>query len=271
MKNARVLIGVLSFDGHAYCRQRFVEQLGRIAEAGAADVVVMWNGRDPWGFDSFPVVSYEPAAAETGADILKNKQNLLRERFLQGGYTHLLMLESDNIPPQDVAPTLLSHARHVVSGLYFIPFSEEKIVELSPARRQRIRAKGLGDIHHALVSRSRPVPCAYGMFHSTVFAQRAARMWTVEDWIDFRLAGRRLAPILAGGLGCALIDRAALEAVPFRLSGEAPTRFSDYFFYRDVHGLGLSAFVDTDCVVQHLHVDSDEISEARHWFEPDRR
>jgi len=261
---------VLSFDGHAYCRQRFTDQLRRAAEAGGADVLIMWNGRDPWGFDGLDVIDYTPAAGETGAEILKNKQNHLRERFLQGDYSHLLLLESDNIPPQNVIPALLAHARHVVSGLYFIPFTDEKLLELSPQRRERLRAKGFADIQHALLSRSRPVPCAYGIFQSTVFAKRAARMWSVEDWIDFRLAGQHLVPILAGGLGCALIDRETVEAVPFRLSDDAPDRFSDHFFYRDVHALGMSAFVDTDCIVQHLHVDADELDEARSWFAPQR-
>ena len=52
---SKVLIGVPTYRGHAYCRERFV---ARLKELGA-DVLVYWNGPgEPWGFDGFKVRHY---------------------------------------------------------------------------------------------------------------------------------------------------------------------------------------------------------------------
>lgn len=57
-------------------------------------------------------------SVELGAPTVARKRNLLAQRFLTSAAPWILFLDSDMVPPPDVAQRLLAHGRDIVSGLY---------------------------------------------------------------------------------------------------------------------------------------------------------
>jgi len=267
-QGARVLIGVPTFAGHAWCRGEFERHLQQAASTGNADVLVAWNGAGPAGFEGHEVIQYEPGApVETGAQILARKQDLLRKHALDGGYSHLLLLESDVMPPADVIPRLLEAGAAVASALYFVKARDETVKPLTNDQRAMLAARGAPDTAIALQRRERTVPCVFAASHAAGDAPgTSARLWDLDDWLRERLAGTRRTRLVRGGLGCALVRRDVLAAIPFRLPADAGSRFSDYYFYLDVHRAGYTAFVDLECLALHVQPDSVHAGRNERWF-----
>ncbi len=52
-------------------------------------------------------------------DAVKKQREYFRLLADRGGYSHLLFVGADTIPPLDVLPRLLAHGKDVVGGVYF--------------------------------------------------------------------------------------------------------------------------------------------------------
>ncbi|MCG6870724.1 MAG: hypothetical protein LJE84_00380 [Gammaproteobacteria bacterium] len=267
MPDTKILLGIPTYPGHAYCRAPFLESLAALADPAEVDVLVAWNGeqREP-AVDAWPVVDDAPAAGDTGAAILCRKQNTLRQHCLSGNYSHLLLLESDIIAPADLVARLVAHRQPVVSGLYFLRVTEERVLPLDPEHREKLAARGHPGIEQALVVRQQAVPCAYGRFSSPDGDPDAVRLWSLDDWLRQRLAGRRLVPVVSAGLGCCLIAREVLESVPFRID-TAHKRFSDFFFYADLHTAGIPAALDIELIARHRSREQNRAHHFQTWYQ----
>lgn len=276
MTRGGILVGVPTYPGHDFCRARLVTALKSLD----ADVYIVWNGNsEPYGFNGFEISKYQPPKRLTNNQILCRKQNMIRKKALDGGYSHLLLVESDNIPPPDVIERLKSHDKDIVSALYFIRGRHDAVCNLDnmPGIRQQLIDSGKHETDTVWIMRECALPSIWGIKRTSIsgFTQPQAIMtlWDLEDWLDLRLAGETLTEVFACGTGCVLIKREVLEQIKFRdeveysgIVGRKVEQLTDYIFCDLAHNAGFSVYVDLECIVQHLHIDTIELQATKKWF-----
>jgi len=268
MKNYKnVLIAVNTYDGHQYCRENLIEALNKIQKFSGCDVAIFYNGVNPWGFEKWPIIEYKGNEGDSGINILAAKNNMMREYFLERKYSHLLMLESDVIPPFDVVNKLMAYRRDVVSAMYFIKSLMKDLVRMpiettwevldrSDWQSKVVKLPVGSDI---LMVAQKFIPSIWGFFDGK------ARMWDMED----AFPQRGLVRIYSAGIGCVLMKRAVLEKCgifELRDASDEVQSFTDFIYFKKIHDNGFQAFVDTNTICKHLHYDFDDLVKKR-WFD----
>lgn len=263
-----ILIAVNTYDGHQYCREDFVKNLKEIQKYSGADVAIFYNGRQmPWGFDGWPIVYYEPSEFDNGISILCAKNNQMRDYFLNGKWSHMLMLESDIIPPIDVVNRLYSYHKDTVTAMYFIKTLMKDMVNMpiestwnvldNETMQTKIITIPKGD--NIMVIAQKFIPAIWGFFDGK------SRIWEMED----AFPQRGLVRIYSAGIGCVLIKRIVLEKCgnfEIRDISEEIQNFTDFLYFKKIHDNGFQAFVDTNTICKHEHYDFDSFVKRR-WFD----
>lgn len=263
-----ILIAVNTYDGHQYCREDFVKNLKEIQKYSGADVAIFYNGRQmPWGFDGWPIVYYEPSEFDNGISILCAKNNQMRDYFLNGKWSHMLMLESDIIPPIDVVNRLYSYHKDTVTAMYFIKTLMKDMVNMpiestwnvldNETMQTKIITIPKGD--NIMVIAQKFIPAIWGFFDGK------SRIWEMED----AFPQRGLVRIYSAGIGCVLIKRIVLEECgnfEIRDISEEIQNFTDFLYFKKIHDNGFQAFVDTNTICKHEHYDFDSFVKRR-WFD----
>jgi len=266
----KVLIGVPSYTGHAYCRKQLVESLKRIAQPENIDVLIVWNGPKLWGFDDFTTKIYKQKPGDRGVDILREKQNIIRDYAIKHKYDYIFLLESDNIPPDNIIDKLLSHNKDIITGFYFLKTTHSFNHPCDADMKRKIkRAIGI-EPDVAVIVRQTPVPHIMQLYRGTIFEpDKAARMWTMDDWVQAKQRSETVVPIYAAGVGALLISREVFEQVRFTGGlGEFKDQLTDIVFYRDAGEFGYTPWCDLDCIVDHLHLDPTYMKQNK-WFDKD--
>lgn len=139
-------------------------------------------------------------------------QNQIRRRVLYGNYDWWLNVEQDNEPPNCVIQLLLAHDKHVVSLPYMIGKNEHSTLAL--------------------------------MDLEPVFPYPQNNLATFEE--SMMKFNGELIETYGSGLGCTLIHRSVLEAIPdFGIIRHKKRIPSDSFFFLDCHNLGIVPYLDT--------------------------
>lgn len=269
MKN-KVLIAVNTYTGHAYCREEFVANLKKLSDNVRYETVIFYNGeRNPWGYEDFKTIYYDPEPGMRGIDVLLAKQKLMRQYFLKRiEYGHMFMLESDNIPPVGIIDKFLAYDKDIISAIYFIKTSNREMFKLPRDLNFKMYDPKKGAFVDNEIKEGVPfavfmqkiIPSVWG------FNKGRSALWEFNDF----LPQRGLVKILSAGMGSVLIKRDVLRDVEFRLRDiTAPIQqFTDFLFYHGAHLKGYEAFVDTDTIAEHYHIDWDSQSH-RKWFMTD--
>ncbi len=152
---------------------------------------------------------------ERAKDRIVHSRNLVREHAIKSKYDYFLSLEQDVIPPSDVIEQLLTHQKHVTSGLYFTEYdyNNEKVVQ------------------------------------PLVWLKDATGKLQFVNQIQ--LEQPRLLRVHASGLGCVLVKRTILEQFPFRLFDDRST-YDDMPFYYDLFMRKIPVFLDTGVKCKHF-------------------
>lgn len=259
----KVLIGIPTYEGHAFCREDFIANT--VALAGSEiDVLVIWNGEgDPTKI--FPsewktqVIKQKPT--ERGLDVLIRKHNIMNNRAIKGGYSHLFILESDVFPPHGTIEKLLAHDVDIVTALYFIRGESHLILEIPDNEKYREKYNGTMAGKTVLAVRDETAPAVWGIEGDEM------RFWRIEDcWPQ-----RGLVKIAAAGVGAVLIKTEVLRKVAWKQPPQEWAGHCDDFpFYHSAHfEHGFDAYVDTDIICQHLHdysEDGDGLEVQQKWF-----
>ena len=255
-----VLVGVNTYPGHSYCRGKFIERV----QALGCDVYMVWNGEGKpnklfpktWKIDI-----YKERASERGLDILRNKQNMIRDYFLKNKkYTHLFMAESDNFFPANIVRKFLGYKRDMVTGLYFIDSNSGYKIPLTSHSRVKYAEQFEEYNGEPVVAFTfKHIPCVWDLDD-----EGNSAMWQFNDWI-YNRGFRR---IFASGLGAVLIKRKVLDKVKFRLKHEDDPhqQFTDFMFYWDAYKLGYELWLDGDTIVGHEHHEEDTFAQKK-WFD----
>ncbi len=262
----RVLIGICTFPGHAHCRDVYLEAINKmIAHAENNDIrvdtYVLWNGDQPhWGFDAFKVDEYV-RNGERGIDMLANKQNIIRKRFLKGNYDYLFISETDTIPVEDTLTAFVNYDKDMISSPYIIESTNFAVAKI-PTDNPKYAMFAKYAAENVIFQRNIDKPCVWGLF------KKQARLWDMEDLFP----QRGLVRCMAAGFGACLISRETIAKVgEFRVLSQeqGKQQFTDFMFGIDAYNKGYQAFVDTDRISNHLHYDFDTEQIFTKWFNPE--
>lgn len=161
---------------------------------------------------------------EPGGDLQAGRVNILhqyqeaRQRFLSGNDDALLVIESDIVPPPDALQKLAALDSDVAYGVY--RFRRGHIINIFERYPGQPRNEG-----ESLT------------LHPTKLKQARQAGVTVCS---------------GAGMGCILIKRHVLEAIPFRIQ-EGDGGHCDTYFNRDVLRAGYSQIADMTVLCGHKH------------------
>ncbi len=228
----KILIGCPTYNRYVYCIDTWVERVKEIQEFSKEHQI------DYLLLDNSPTEEFYNSSREKNINMIKApyfpdvrervvySRNLLRERFLEGGYDYLFSLEQDIIPPKDIIEKLLSHKKDVVSAYY------GKTVKLL------LQDNETGELKEAVIE--------------------LALIWVKADKERIRRANpqevldKGLIEVGGYGIGCVLISREVMEKVKFEYKKDKKA-FDDMFFCEDVEKAGYGLFLDSDIQAVHLH------------------
>jgi hypothetical protein len=150
-----------------------------------------------------------------------DSQNIIRDYFLAGDYTHLFFLETDLFPPRTILPLLESFSLPVVSAPYFIYKNRETLL-----MNQEIRF---------------------------INDEALTRNYSLNE--SFGFTDGNLKQCFAVGFGCTLIERFVMEELPFRIHGESMTgeAHADSFFYADLQRCKIPSYLYTGIIIRHYN------------------
>ncbi len=155
-------------------------------------------------------------------DMVTRDHNAIREKFLEGGFDYLLILDSDVIPPADVIDKLMAHDKDVVSALFF------------------------GE--HNINGEVKAMPFAWVFSKEHGDWNNTGYLTDEEIWSD------SLLKVAFTGMGCVLMKRKVMEKVTFRYSKEMDA-WDDRWLGVDVWANEFEFYVDTGVKCKHLYKD----------------
>jgi len=228
----KLLIGILTYGKQRYCLDEFSESL--IAQRVKADYLfVVNNGESAYCtlLKSRNLNAVEdPVPASTRIEKIVNGRNYIRDYALKNDYDYLLFVDSDVILPKNAILFLYGSKSDVVSGVYLNNFNFDGKNVIAP-----VLFKDLGN--------------------------GECKLFTYEG-----VAGGEIIDIGAAGLGCCLISRKVLEAVPFRTFGNSATGGEDMAFFVDARAKGFKTVANlaVKCIHRHYPID-DPRSKLFEW------
>ncbi|MEK6919151.1 MAG: hypothetical protein AABW73_03875 [Nanoarchaeota archaeon] len=123
MIRPKVLVAAPTFDGMKYCEKEFFDRIKSLDYPGY-DVLIVDNSRNLDYFNELRkiwdiTVIHDHSDEEKSVFRLISSRNLILEYAIAKDYSHVLMLDSDVIPPKNVIQELLACDKDIVSGLYY--------------------------------------------------------------------------------------------------------------------------------------------------------
>lgn len=208
---AKVLIGVVTYGKQRYCLDEFLSCVAR--QSVKADVLfVVNNGESAYatlikskGFNAVE----DPKPASTRIEKIVNGRNYVRDYALKNDYDFLLFLDSDVLVHPRALEALLATKQDVAAGIYLNVFQIAGKPVVAP-----VLFKDMGN--------------------------GECQLYTYEG-----AAKQQILEIGAAGLGCALISRKVLQAVPFRAFNNSSTGGEDMAFFVDARSKGFKTVANT--------------------------
>ena len=216
----KVLVAAPVCQWYDYCWFEFKAFLKNMTYHNK-DIFLVDNSKDRAFFDrvrlDFDVKKTEHL--KSIRDMVTRDHNIIRDKFLEGDYDYLLMLDCDTIPPIDVIEQLLQGDKDVNSGLYF----------------------GNHDINGEL----KVMPFAW------VFSKEEKDWDNTGYLVEQEIFPGQLMKVAFTGMGCVFLSRKVVEKVPFFYSKEMAA-WDDRWLGHDVWKAGFEFWCDTRVKCKHL-------------------
>lgn len=227
----RVLIFTPTYSGKDYCFDEFIANCEKITYKNKRHIIVCNDQTEEYANNIRAKLQGKPfdvfwiGRGGTSREAIARAQNYARAIALRDGYDYVLSLESDIFPLPNVLERLLLWGKDVVTGLYFIGSPDQKIL----------------------------IPCATVFeLDKSINIMGTRLLKTYEEIEEFVKPG--LKQVAAGGMGCCLMSRYALEQVPFIYEPDMGGH-SDIFWFNDVYRKRMYSFVDTEVICRHKYSD----------------
>ncbi|MFA5142221.1 MAG: glycosyltransferase [Candidatus Woesearchaeota archaeon] len=228
MNQPRVLIACPTYEGMSYCLTEFLDAIKSLTYSNFEVLFV----------DNSKTDEYSKLIESKGYKVLRtvrflnnrmnivNSRNILRDRFIEGGYDYFFSVEQDVVLLPDAIERLLSHGKEIASGVYYKYKEECGFKVWYPVLMTACDKEG-----NAIVS-SEPDCLIRNMYSSEV-------------------EGNSLIEIEAAGLGCVMVSRKVLDKIKFRVENGKKS-YDDMMFSVDVKKNGFKMYADTSLKCKHL-------------------
>tara|TARA_Y100000310_G_scaffold343097_1_gene449171 strand:+ start:1024 stop:1737 length:714 start_codon:yes stop_codon:yes gene_type:complete len=221
----KVLVAAPICQWYEYCFDEFSNRLKELTY-GNYDIFFVDNSKDVEFFSKVKEKGFNVRKTPhlfRIRDMVTRDHNIIRDRFLEGDYDYLLILDQDVVPPKDVIEKLMAHDKDVVSALFF----------------------GHHDIGGGEI---RVMPFAW------VFSKEIGNWEHTGYLIDKEIWEPQLLKIAFAGMGCILIQKKVLEKFEFRYSRDIDA-WDDRWLGVDVWANGFEFYLDNTVKCKHMYKD----------------
>lgn len=242
----KILVGIVTYEGKDYIFDRCYQAVKNFDYPNYEIVVV----------DNTKGTSYQKKLRMKGVKkvhTVKRRenpyfsiaaaQNKVREIFLEGDYTHLLMVESDLIPPKNTIQRLLGYSKDVVGSLYYLGTVVKTpciTIEKPGSNKAYPRLKLVGSDDETGKLLGKPEE--------------------IQDYVN-----KGLMRVHGCGFGCTLMRRDVVKLFTFKAvmtnNEDKPLQPSDTWVYLRLHAKDIPVYVDTDFEVPHYPQDWDKVKD----------
>lgn len=224
-KIKKILLGVVTYQGHSYCLSSFSAALKalRLPSGTVVDVLFVDTSDDESYIDAlrdqgFTALWLGPGK-RTRIQKIVDGRNMIRGIFLKQNYDALFFVDSDIILQQNALLQLLASQKDIVMGVY---------------------------LHNTLINDAQHILPVVYVFHDK---EKGLLRQLRQD----EVIGGRLIKAAAGGMGCVLISREVLEKTPaFHTLSKNSTGGEDAAFYKDASTAGFQILCDTRVKCLHM-------------------
>lgn len=220
-----VLVGVVTYDGHNYCRELFFQFLASLTYPELEFFIVTNSGeRDAQDLKKHTKKLIDAGRKVTvvvdnvggeAIDKIVSGRNKIRERLLASKHEWLLFLDSDGVGPRNAVETLLSHDEKLVTGYCLSWVVDAGKKDVRPVLWRSVGKNKFQQLHIAHVLKP------------------------------------RLLPVDRAGLACSLIHRSVLADISFS-SPHTVRHGEDSLFYEACAQRGLQLYCDTRVRFWHI-------------------
>ncbi len=228
MSFPKILIACPTYEGMSYCLDEFLTAVRSLTYKNV-DILIADNSKDNSYADrirrqGFNVIRYERRTS--AKQTLVETRNLLRQKFLNGGYDHFFSVEQDVILTPNIIQELLKHEKEIISGVYY------KFKEISEIRTYYPLLMTACDKEGNQILTDEP-DCL------------------IRDMYKHEVEEPKLMQVEAAGLGCMMIARKVLEKIGFRYDADK-NAYDDMLFALDCKKAGFKIYADTGLKCRHL-------------------
>jgi len=237
-KPEKILIGCPTYSKQEYCLPEFCRSLQRLTYQNK-DILFVVDEKEyqkkiqQQGFNCDCIPQTKTAKVE----IVIDKRNAVRKRFLEGDYTHLLFLDTDIIVQKDAIEELLATDKDIATGVYLVPKQFGKKIGFIPC------------VFDFYDEEKGGIPFPYSEDESSEKSNEKdsneKKRKQARVMIKQELYPNLVKEICFAGLGYCLIKRKVLEAIEFRKEGESDEGGEDIAFFIDARKNGFQAFVNS--------------------------
>lgn len=123
----KILVASPTFSGMAYCDDVFLDRIQHLAY-DPYDLLLVDNSRTKEYYAKLSqlpkaIVLYDDTQEELSINRLISSRNLILTYAIKHNYSHILMIDSDVIPPKNILSELLACNKDLVSGLCYNYFN----------------------------------------------------------------------------------------------------------------------------------------------------
>jgi len=238
----KILVAAPTFEGMKYCHDRFFNRILNLSYKNY-DILIVDNSKTEEYFQELKKIPnitaiHDKTTEEKSIFRLISSRNLILEYGIKNNYSHILMLDSDVIPPIDVIEELLQSDKDIVSGIYSSFFNIAGKTKLMP-----VAWKYLTEEEFIEMKRNYDVNPGLKRFD--------LRRYLTEEEIN----SDKLHEVAMPSAGCMLIKRQVFEKV--RYGKENPKSFTgdDIHFIEKAKEFGFLPYCNTKVKCEHLIVE----------------
>lgn len=239
--SSKVLVAGPIFDGMEYCVGDFLDRLKSLSYDNYDIFLVDNSGTRDFAKrlerDYGVNVLHLDLKNMTGMKKIVRCRNRIFTYAVENGYDHVLMMDSDVIPPIDIIERLLLHKKDVVSGLYFGLFNVNRKQEVKSVAWKCLTEAEWDEVRGQLMS-------------DIVKKREDIRRNLTEEEIN----SGKLQEVIIPSAGCMLVSQDVFSKFKYGVL-DVPSKFSsgdDIYFCRKVREAGIKLYCDPSVKCKHL-------------------
>ena len=180
-------------------------------------------------------IAHNPPGGKEARKYMAESIEMVRGRAVDGGYSHLFILECDIFPPPQIIELLICQQKPVIGTGYW--------TEHGPDTRIQLLASDQHDL--------------------STYTTRTLKWYETLNFYDGRTKY-----MFANGNGCILIERDVFTNLTFHIVEDEPGH-ADSFFHVDLFQMGIENLVDTSIIPRHWNsrwaAVTDDLTHHKMW------